>query len=278
MNLGDSLQRALSKRKADRWRAEAESRGQTLIFTHIAKCGGTTFRKMFFDAAAHQPRASLFIPGFTPISHDAVMGRLSRSNRRRLVIIAGHFNYGIHELLGIRNPVYYTVLRDPLKRAISHYYFSIYPKTKKRLSQLSHSERRILLPIISNTMTKTLRGKDWWVDGWDTDPLELRRLQKKALSNLIHKYRCFGLLENLDQSLLLLRSHFPWLDLKLDPRHRLNQTTIMAYQPEAEPSFIRQLLTNLNEPDRELYAGAKAHFESLVHSLTAPAPSDAPML
>ena len=89
-----------------------------LIFLHIPKTGGTTlnsiFRKQFM-------RDKLF-------DHDNYQNKrmkledLTEEEKKQIQAIAGHYFYGIHHLFNKR-ATYFTMLRNPIDRVISSYYY-----------------------------------------------------------------------------------------------------------------------------------------------------------
>lgn len=89
------------------------TRGGVLIFLHIGKTAGTTLRE------------DVLTPGYE--------GRVISGDRRgvpkmpiemahSIDLMFGHFPYGYHRWL--REPhLYITMLRDPIERVVSHYYY-----------------------------------------------------------------------------------------------------------------------------------------------------------
>ncbi len=83
-------------------------------FLHIPKTGGTSFTKMidpFYKKEEILPYQTwnVFLPEW-PIDISNIK------------LIRGHFGYGIHHIFGRENMRYFTMLRDPVERAISQYH------------------------------------------------------------------------------------------------------------------------------------------------------------
>jgi hypothetical protein len=94
-----------------------------LIFNHIPKAGGTSLIRFFeelygneycYRHSARDPRTN---------THTPPIDKLAPSERNKLKFLAGHFKYGKHKLF--QKPYkYICVLRDPLERVVSDYYFN----------------------------------------------------------------------------------------------------------------------------------------------------------
>src|SRR6266481_2545099 len=93
---------------------------EALVFLHIPKTAGTTLNRIIewqynplsiFTVDPHRIRAT--VQRFRTLSED---------RRRRLRVVRGHLFYGIHEYLP-QGATYITMLREPVARFLSSYYF-----------------------------------------------------------------------------------------------------------------------------------------------------------
>lgn len=97
---------------------------ETIFFTHLPKTGGTSlektlFRKVFSTEEIYQPR------GYWAMLSD----------QRSFRYLGGHRPYGVHLLsTQVSSPRYYTMLRDPVERAISFYYECLWPRGNKKVA------------------------------------------------------------------------------------------------------------------------------------------------
>ena len=91
-----------------------------LIYLHIPKTGGTTLR----DIIQYQYKSNKILTIPTLSESKDIINNLSLDREKQLDIIQGHLQYGIHKKLN-RNIKYFTMLRDPIKRILSTYYYII---------------------------------------------------------------------------------------------------------------------------------------------------------
>ena len=99
-----------------------KSSDRTVFFLHIPKCAGST---LSFEIIKKQFKPDQFI-FFYDLGYPVVVDRLkgmSRSEQEKIECVAGHLFFGIHRYYIARPTTYITILRDPVERVISHYYF-----------------------------------------------------------------------------------------------------------------------------------------------------------
>jgi hypothetical protein len=95
---------------------------RSLVFVHVPKTGGQTFetvlRRHFGRAAILQADAD-DLDGFA-----AQWAELGAARQAKIRCVHGHLPYGVHAFLRER-PAYVTLLRDPIERFVSHYYYTL---------------------------------------------------------------------------------------------------------------------------------------------------------
>src|SRR5438477_7017615 len=99
---------------------EATTADEAVIFLHVPKTAGTTLNRLI----------EWEYPLFQMYSVDPVFFRwsaarlrkLSKERLRKIRVFKGHMLFGLHEVLP-QSATYITVLRDPIERTLSAYYF-----------------------------------------------------------------------------------------------------------------------------------------------------------
>ena len=87
-----------------------------IIFLHIPRTGGTTFRDIL-ERFYHSENV-IEIKKF--IESEETIRTYTKDEQSKIKLIKGHLNFGIHELIN-GDCKYITFLRDPVKRAYSHF-------------------------------------------------------------------------------------------------------------------------------------------------------------
>jgi hypothetical protein len=96
-----------------------------LLHTHIAKSAGTSI----LDALADILGPDNVMNRNRFASPNSAVSSLSRSRRRELKLLSGHFWYGTQERYFDRRPVYLAAVRDPIERFISLFHFVLAGET-----------------------------------------------------------------------------------------------------------------------------------------------------
>ncbi len=242
------------------------SKGPTkTVFLHIPKAAGSSFN-LFLE--------KLHEPGRSHILGDYFNEKILQDSRATLFSAHMFYEEIAHKLAG--DPVYLTFLREPLDRALSHYYFlkldsvarefeankSSYGAERfemgtaliekaRRLSLLEflRSEKDLNQITIANLQTKMLGGSN------DCSQVTEQEFQR-AKENL-EKFFFVGLVEKMAQSqdefcrLCQLPKILPEKTNTNSERNKLSD----------EPAEAVRLLTEANRYDLELYRYAQELFE-----------------
>lgn len=179
-----------------------------ILFVHIPKAAGTTLHRII---DRQYPRRDVFsMPGYR--HHEALQEfrDLSPEERARYRFVKGHFPFGLHEIIP-RPCTYITVLRDPLDRVSSLYWFArhlhhhyLHEPIVSRNMTLEDFLASDLSPEIDNGMTKMISGECTPYGGCTREHFE------KALANLEAHFSVVALAERFDESLILMRRRFGW--------------------------------------------------------------------
>jgi len=204
------------------------------IFTHIQKTAGTSMRKLlsWSSVLSNIVANKVHIPGefgIDPRKNTVQMSDLERKELKdkKVSVFLEHISFGAHEksfLQHMTNPFYFTILREPVTRFKSYYYFFHYkkmPEYQKHLNDLDHVAFSEYVKKFQNLMTAYIGGKDWFLDIHKTVTTEVFEDAKLNLSN---KYGAFGLQEDMQKTLKHLKEKSPdWLiipDLELPIKNK----------------------------------------------------------
>ncbi|MFZ5863097.1 MAG: sulfotransferase family 2 domain-containing protein [Nitrospirota bacterium] len=220
-----------------------------LLFCHIPKCAGTSFRAVI--EAEYKPKQRLFVYKQEelnlPTPSAEFIERFQRI-RRDIQIIYGHFAFGMHRFLDIP-PVYATIVREPVARVISLYHHfgrdlqsPFFDRIKGGLSL------KAFAGMASNHMTRTLAGVPALPGGvaYDEKWLDL------AKEN-VRKYFCvIGTVESMDEVLAALARRLAWR------HHSIPVLNVKPDSPTQIDHETRQAIVEHNALDIGLYDWVKS--------------------
>ena len=230
---------------------------QPIIFLHIPKTGGMSLE----DVVVRQfpPTAVYRING--PLGTSAAeLRRLPDERRATIGCVYGHVPFGLHACLP-QAAAYLTLLRDPVERIVSIYYYA-----RRRAEWGLHSQildRRLSLQdfVVSDLAAEFHNQQTQMVAGMDRpadDPEALVRAKK----NLTGCVALAGITERFDESLLLCRSLFGWKHVFY---HRANVNRRRPHLEDISRATIASI-EQRNTLDLELYEIVRRRFDTLVRA------------
>ena len=102
-----------------------KKQGKSVIFLHIPKVGGTTVNRII--DRQYKPN-TIYRVRDDDSRHKRIQDcvdefkLLPSSEKEEIEVVMGHMGFGIHNFLP-QPSVYITMLRDPVERVISYYYY-----------------------------------------------------------------------------------------------------------------------------------------------------------
>ncbi len=223
---------------------------EALIFLHIPKTAGTTLNRII--EWQYNPLSIFTVDPYRIRATPERLKTFSEDRLRKLRMVRGHFYYGIHEFLP-QGGTYITVLREPVARFFSSYYFiqrrPLHPMHRKVKTERIGVEDFIrLTPHRQNLQCSMIAGIK--PDG----KCEERTLEI-AKENLVRTFSVVGLSERFEESLMLIAKTFGW-EVPFYENHKVSKT-----RPKTDPAAV-EMIREHNRLDLELYEFGKGLFEA----------------
>lgn len=226
-----------------------------LIFLHVPKTGGTTFRSILDQN--YQPSETLIFNGDSHPEELERFTKLPESDRAQYRLIKGHLGFGLHRFVP-GNSTYVTFLREPVARALSFYYYAR-SHPDHYLFPLLNGNRVDLKALLSRgTEVELFNYQTRMISGAGNSQMLLSRdALETAKENLSKYFHFVGLTEEFDAGLFLLRRSLGW---RLPFYIKKN---ITLKKPRADEIDVQTLalLREANSFDLELYEFARALFQ-----------------
>ena len=232
---------------------------EAVIFLHIPKTAGTTLNRLI----------EWEYPLFQMYSVDPVFFRWSASHLRQLppqrlkrtLVFKGHMVFGLHEILP-QPATYITVLRDPIDRVMSAFYFMhsyklhpLYWKFRREKWTLEDFVRR--LPR-DNVQCKIVAGAEY-------DSPCTEEIFEQAKENLFRHFSVVGLSERFEESLALIKLRLGW---KLWRYSSFNVTRARPKKQDLSQATL-DLIAAKNSFDFALYECAANIFQTAINTHAA---------
>lgn len=230
---------------------------KTLVFTHIPKTGGVTTQKII--QRKHSFTKGRSFHSFN-VKQLAVFSTLPAEQKRQIQLVTGHLHFGVHKELQ-RAPRYFTMLREPLARAISEYNFicsykhhSFYKEMNERKYSLEDFIQSGKILNMDNCQVRYLCG----VSGIPYGRVNEEHLEL-AINNLTNYYETIGITEFFDESLILFARALNWKS-PFYTRQNVNKSDRKISVADLDAKTL-ELIKNYNKYDSVLYAKALEIFE-----------------
>lgn len=182
-----------------------------VIFLHLPKTAGMTIRSILEREYSSSCIYNIYPEGkFSAESYKA----LPKNRRKKIKLVCGHFKYGLHEQLEVEKYTYFTLVRNPIDRTISQYYYTKHSKHHP-LNPILNSEEMTLQEYVTSGLTKQLdngqtrllAGEAGYEPDFGDCSDDVLDIAKK---NLRESFSVVGTTERFDETLLLLKAVFGW--------------------------------------------------------------------
>lgn len=219
------------------------------IFVHIAKTAGSTLRTLI--TANYAPEHVITLNGDPKEILKEAVAYVGKTESYRLIY--GHTPYGTHRFLGIRQPRYYTFLRDPVERFLSDIAHTIRHAdhnfhtalTEPGLSRDQIISRALDINYYRNNMVQFVSGS-FTTEGGSMSHLGV------AIDNLWGS-EFVGITEQFNSSLLIMAKRLGWKYI-IPQKVNVRPDVAEDISPELRARLERALAY-----DCALYAAAQEH-------------------
>lgn len=213
-----------------------------VIFLHIEKTAGTTFRALLKRQYISQ-KTCHFDWYREPLQAKKKV-ELESSN-----LIYGHMVFGLHEQLTKAGWGYITMIRDPIERIISHVSYSNAKEPNSGDILKLIDEKSF---VLDNYQTRYL-ASFWPAFGYCDE-----NLLESALQNIGLHFLSIGVVDEMDASLVLMAERLGWrfppyyASHNINMKKRLRRQELLSKVPELE---------ELNKLDLRLWTSIKTKVE-----------------
>ena len=191
-----------------------EDPSKTLIFIHIPKTAGSSFRQVL--KRPYKKNTVHEIYGQYMLSVNEFK-ELSESEKLRIRLLIGHMPFGLDEFLP-QPSTYITILREPLDRIVSHYYYILRSPRHPIHNQVVEENMGLCDYALSGLAPMELdNGQVRFISGVSGQKIKYGDcsvdLLEIAKDNLRKKFAVVGLSEYFSETLILFKKVFGWKNM-----------------------------------------------------------------
>lgn len=263
-----------------------------IFYNRVPKTGSTTFTAVLYSLAKPNKLYVMHINSstFTTSNNSndisqfhyrlrlgdqqSFVQNISNWLDHRPAFVHGHFGYINFEQFGASNPLYINILRDPLERLVSYYYFIRYGDDyRKGLVRPKHGDSTSFNECVKNN-GYDCQVKHMWMQipflcGQNPqcyivdNPWALQQAKK----NLIEKYLIVGVTEQLEDLVVVLESLVPDVFNGAAVKYRATKKqhirNTLHKDPLSEETIQIMHSSITYQMEYELYSLAKSLFNSI---------------
>jgi Galactose-3-O-sulfotransferase len=260
------------------------SNDPTVIFVHIGRTAGTTLARILGRTYPRHETHSF--PSTDIEGAVAAFRSLPLEERERFRLLKGHIMFGIHDAIP-RPFTYITLIRDPVDRLISHYFYILQRPEHRLHARLSSTGMSFEDFVRSGITLETDNWQARSISGMEDEfGCCGEDMLKRATQNILEHFSVCGITDLFDETLVLMHRALNWEATSLyygrenatdRPRGRDVPRRWIAAVEDQNPidlelyAFARARLERLFEEDRELrresqdFHKRETRYEPLLH-------------
>ncbi|MGF1539615.1 MAG: sulfotransferase family 2 domain-containing protein [Pleurocapsa sp.] len=234
---------------------------QAVIFLHLPKSGGTTLSDILIHQY-DQDTEIYQIDGTNFLRSQQNFKQLPQSEKEKIKLLIGHMYFGLHEFIP-SNSTYVTMLRNPIDRVISYYFFI--KKLKNHPDyKLINSNNISLKEYCTLGRENMTNGQTRFLSGMSPEQSGFggAKMLDKAKKNLEEKFSVVGIMEYFDESLIVMKRKLAWQKNPFYYRRNTNRNNI--YKQFTVSSETMSTIKQYNKLDILLYQYAYKLFEQQI--------------
>lgn len=255
---------------------------KTILFLHIPKTAGTTLdriidkqydrSKVFSNSCKVLSSLGNYWMNFSVEDREEISRKslieLPKKEKEEIKVIKGHMHFGWHEYIN-KPCTYITVLRDPVDRVISLYYY-ILRSQKHHLNRFILSNKMSLKDFVRSGISTTVDNGQTRILSGIRENVEFGDCSIETLSlaknNIQEHFSLVGLTERFDETLVLSGKLFGWENLSYK---RLNVTNDRPLKREISKDTLK-CIEDYCKIDIELYDFCKKKLEDAIKEIGYP--------
>ena len=236
---------------------------RTIIFLHIPKAAGMTIysilRNQYNETESH------LLQGNTILQAIEDLKKLPPESKNKIRLLYGHMHFGLHRQFTAKTS-YFTLLREPVDRIISHYYYVL-----KTPSHYLHEKvlkyKMNLKEYVSSGISKELNNSQLRYISAGDSRIDLNKcshdLIDKTQTILDNFFVVVGIKEFFDETMIMLRKALNW---KRPPVYIKQNVTKTRIKKEELDNDTMETIKKYNQLDIGLYHAAAVDFKKKMKS------------
>ncbi len=233
---------------------------QAVIFLHIPKTAGSTLNTIV--ERQYKLAETYSIDSRRVMESMEEFKQLPAQQLEKIKLLKGHMYFGLHEYLPTPS-TYVTVVREPVDRVISMYYYILREKLHKHHKRTTRAKdlKEYIFDVkakqLNNGQTRLLAGMDYF----EVEFGNCTNAMLEAAKNNLRKYfSVVGTTARFDETLIILKQKLGW---HLPLYARKNVTNKRPKKEQIAQDTL-DTIVELNQLDIELYRYAEIILQELI--------------